>query len=301
MDLLVAQLLNGLVYGVLLFLMAAGLSLIFGLMNVVSLAHGRSSLLAPMSACRSSSRRQFLARAPPRAHPRRRGRPSRSNGCSWARSIAAATWISAAHVRIHFVFLDLVQDGLGPIGATASGAGSPAGNHAHRLRVFSAYAYSDRLRLCDRAMLCCFLSGAASGHGPAGVDVRRWHRGSGATFRAVQRHIRLRRCAGGRGGWRGPILTLPAWTPKSSFRRSSSCDRGLGSLRAHSSQLLIASPTPSAGLLPSLALFLIYLAMILVCLVRPQACSASILRCLDSIGRPHHGGADHRPDAPRRT
>src|SRR6266498_1081189 len=40
MDLLVAQLLNGLVYGVLLFLMAAGLSLIFGLMNVVSLAHG---------------------------------------------------------------------------------------------------------------------------------------------------------------------------------------------------------------------------------------------------------------------
>ncbi|MFZ3357894.1 MAG: ABC transporter permease [Xanthobacteraceae bacterium] len=40
MELLVAQLLNGLVYGVLLFLMAAGLSLIFGLMNVVSLAHG---------------------------------------------------------------------------------------------------------------------------------------------------------------------------------------------------------------------------------------------------------------------
>src|SRR4030088_3695039 len=38
MDLLVAQLLNGLVYGMLLFLMAAGLSLIFGLMNVVSLA-----------------------------------------------------------------------------------------------------------------------------------------------------------------------------------------------------------------------------------------------------------------------
>jgi branched-chain amino acid transport system permease protein len=39
MELFVAQLLNGLVYGVLLFLMAAGLSLIFGLMNVVSLAH----------------------------------------------------------------------------------------------------------------------------------------------------------------------------------------------------------------------------------------------------------------------
>src|ERR1700758_1071741 len=45
MELLVAQLLNGLVYGVLLFLMAAGLSLIFGLMNVISLAHGSVFML----------------------------------------------------------------------------------------------------------------------------------------------------------------------------------------------------------------------------------------------------------------
>src|SRR5580692_10719528 len=45
MELLVAQLLNGLVYGVLLFLMAAGLSLIFGLMNVVSLVHGSFFML----------------------------------------------------------------------------------------------------------------------------------------------------------------------------------------------------------------------------------------------------------------
>lgn len=45
MELFVAQLLNGLVYGVLLFLMAAGLSLIFGLMNVVSLAHGSFFML----------------------------------------------------------------------------------------------------------------------------------------------------------------------------------------------------------------------------------------------------------------
>jgi len=34
------QLLNGLSYGVLLFLLAAGLSLIFGLMNIVNMAHG---------------------------------------------------------------------------------------------------------------------------------------------------------------------------------------------------------------------------------------------------------------------
>ena len=45
MEFLLAQLLNGLVYGMLLFLMAAGLSLIFGLMNVVSLAHGSFFML----------------------------------------------------------------------------------------------------------------------------------------------------------------------------------------------------------------------------------------------------------------
>jgi branched-chain amino acid transport system permease protein len=42
---LITQILNGLVYGTLLFLTAAGLSLIFGLMNVVSLAHGSFFML----------------------------------------------------------------------------------------------------------------------------------------------------------------------------------------------------------------------------------------------------------------
>ncbi|MBI4631954.1 MAG: branched-chain amino acid ABC transporter permease [Chloroflexi bacterium] len=40
LDILVIQLLNGLVFSLLLFLMAAGLSLILGLMDVVNLAHG---------------------------------------------------------------------------------------------------------------------------------------------------------------------------------------------------------------------------------------------------------------------
>jgi len=39
-SLLVAQLLNGLQYGVLLFLLAAGLTLVFGIMSFVNLAHG---------------------------------------------------------------------------------------------------------------------------------------------------------------------------------------------------------------------------------------------------------------------
>src|SRR5436189_5696814 len=40
MALLFVQLLNGLQYGVMLFLMAAGLTLVFGIMNLVNLAHG---------------------------------------------------------------------------------------------------------------------------------------------------------------------------------------------------------------------------------------------------------------------
>jgi branched-chain amino acid transport system permease protein len=45
MQIAVTQLVNGLVLGMLLFLMSAGLSLIFGLMNVVNLAHGSFFML----------------------------------------------------------------------------------------------------------------------------------------------------------------------------------------------------------------------------------------------------------------
>ena len=45
MEFFVTQALNGLVYGVMLFLIAAGLSLIFGLMNVVNAAHGSFFML----------------------------------------------------------------------------------------------------------------------------------------------------------------------------------------------------------------------------------------------------------------
>lgn len=38
--LLIEQALNGLQFGVMLFLMAAGLTLIFGVMGVINLAHG---------------------------------------------------------------------------------------------------------------------------------------------------------------------------------------------------------------------------------------------------------------------
>lgn len=45
MEFFVTQVLNGLVYGMMLFLIAAGLSLIFGLMNVVNVAHGSFFML----------------------------------------------------------------------------------------------------------------------------------------------------------------------------------------------------------------------------------------------------------------
>lgn len=45
MQLAVTQIVNGLVFGMLLFLMASGLSLIFGLMNVVNVAHGSFFML----------------------------------------------------------------------------------------------------------------------------------------------------------------------------------------------------------------------------------------------------------------
>jgi branched-chain amino acid transport system permease protein len=45
MDIFFIQLLNGLVFSMLLFVLAAGLSLIFGQMNVINLAHGAFYLL----------------------------------------------------------------------------------------------------------------------------------------------------------------------------------------------------------------------------------------------------------------
>lgn len=48
--LLLAQLLNGLQYGVLLFLMAAGLTLVFGIMSFVNLAHGSLYMLGAYAA-----------------------------------------------------------------------------------------------------------------------------------------------------------------------------------------------------------------------------------------------------------
>ena len=46
-DLLLIQIVNGIVSGMILALVASGLTLIFGIMDVVNFAHGGSSCLAP--------------------------------------------------------------------------------------------------------------------------------------------------------------------------------------------------------------------------------------------------------------
>ena len=45
MALFLIQVLNGLQFGVLLFLIAAGLTLVFGVMNFINLAHGTQYML----------------------------------------------------------------------------------------------------------------------------------------------------------------------------------------------------------------------------------------------------------------
>lgn len=49
-SLLLAQMLNGLQYGVMLFLLAAGLTLVFGIMSFVNLAHGSLYMLGAYAA-----------------------------------------------------------------------------------------------------------------------------------------------------------------------------------------------------------------------------------------------------------
>ena len=74
MSLLIEQCLNGLQLGILLFLISAGLTLVFGIMNFVNLAHGSlfmlgafvTAWLTPLQAraTTSSSRRSWPGMSP---------------------------------------------------------------------------------------------------------------------------------------------------------------------------------------------------------------------------------------------
>ena len=279
MDLLVAQLLNGLVYGVLLFLMAAGLSLIFGLMNVVSLAHGSFFMLGAYVGLST-----FQA-----------------TGSFWLALVLAPLPVIATGIvmerlfmrplyrRGHmdqvlltfgftFVFLDLVQTVWGrsvlrlPVpealqGTIHIGAG-----------VFSAYRlFLIGFGFAIALLLWLFLERSRIGAMVrAGVDDAQMASGLGGNIPALFSGMfgfGVALAAIG-GVAAGPILSLypgmdaeiliPAFIVI--------VIGGLGSLRgAFVGSLLIGiADTFGKAYLPSLALFLIYLAMILVLLVRPQ-------------------------------
>jgi branched-subunit amino acid ABC-type transport system permease component len=65
MDILVLQIFNSLFYASVLFLIAAGLSLIFGVMRIVNMAHGALSTPSAPSSRRGWSGAQLRSVCPP--------------------------------------------------------------------------------------------------------------------------------------------------------------------------------------------------------------------------------------------
>jgi branched-chain amino acid transport system permease protein len=278
-EVFVAQLLNGLVYGVLLFLMAAGLSLIFGLMNVVSLAHGSFFMLGAyvgMSIFRAT-------------------------GSFWLALLLAPVPVIVAGVIIErlfmrplyrrghmdqvlltfgftFVFLDLVQTVWGRTVQRLPAPEALQGTIHIGAGVFSAYRlFLIGFGFAIALLLWLFLERSRIGAMVrAGVDDAQMASGLGGNIPALFSGIfgfgAALAAIGGVAA--GPILSLypgmdaeiliPAFIVI--------VIGGLGSLRgAFVGSLLIGiADTFGKAYLPSLALFLIYLAMILVLLIRPQ-------------------------------
>src|SRR5471030_1554891 len=279
MELFVAQLLNGLVYGVLLFLMAAGLSLIFGLMNVVSLAHGSFFMLGA-----------YLGLS-----------IFRATGSFWLALILAPIPVVAIGVAIErlflrplyrrghmdqvlltfgftFVFLDLVQTVWGRSVQRLPVPEALQGTMQIGAGIFSAYRlFLIGFGFAIALLLWLFLERSRIGAMVrAGVDDAQMAAGLGGNIPALFSGMfgfGVALAALG-GVAAGPILSLypgmdaeiliPAFIVI--------VIGGLGSLRgAFVGSLLIGiADTFGKAYLPSLALFLIYLAMILVLLVRPQ-------------------------------
>lgn len=279
MELLVAQLLNGLVYGVLLFLMAAGLSLIFGLMNVVSLVHGSFFMLGA-----------FIGLA-----------IFRLTGSFWLALVLSPIPVVAVGVLIEmlflrrlyarghmdqvlltfgltFVFYDLVQTVWGKVVLTLPAPESLQSTVNIGVGVFSAYRlFLIGLGFVIAIMLWALLERSRIGAMVrAGVDDAAMAAGLGgnipALFTGVFGFGVALAALGGIAA--GPVLGLypgmdtdiliPAFIVI--------VIGGMGSLRgAFIGSLLIGiADTFGKAYLQSTSLFLIYLAMTFVLLVRPQ-------------------------------
>ncbi len=95
LTLLLVQTLNGLQLGVLLFLIAAGLTLVFGVMDFINLAHGVQYMLgAYLAVMFYGLTGNFFLRAGPRA---RRG--ARSSGCCSSSSCSAISTTATISTR----------------------------------------------------------------------------------------------------------------------------------------------------------------------------------------------------------
>jgi branched-chain amino acid transport system permease protein len=279
MELLVAQLLNGLVYGVLLFLMAAGLSLIFGLMNVVSLAHGSFFMLGA-----------FLGLS-----------IFRVTGSFWLALVLAPipvvvlgilmeiVFLRPLYARGHmdqvlltfgftFVFYDLVQSVWGRVMLRLPTPDALSGTLHIGLGVFSAYrmfliAFGFGIALLLWLLLERSRIGAMV---RAGVDNAAMAAGLGANIPALFTGIfGFGVALAGLGGIAaGPILGLYPGMDTDILIPSFIVIviGGMGSLRgAFVGSLLIGIvDTFGKAYFQSVALFLIYLAMTLVLLVRSQ-------------------------------
>jgi branched-subunit amino acid ABC-type transport system permease component len=89
---LLIQILNSVQYGLVLFMLAAGLTLIFGIMGVVNLAHGSFYMLGAYLAYSLSGLFGSLTLAIWAARCCRSCSAWRWNGCCFATSTSATTW-----------------------------------------------------------------------------------------------------------------------------------------------------------------------------------------------------------------
>ena len=279
MEFFIAQLLNGLVYGVLLFLMAAGLSLIFGLMNVVSLAHGSFFMLGAffgLSIARfTGSFWWALVLAPI---------PAAALGI-----IMEFLFMRPLYRRGHmdqvlltfgftFVFFDLVQAVWGRVIVRLPAPEALQGTTQIGLGVFSTYRlFLIGFGFAIALLMWLFLERSRLGAMVrAGVDDAAMAAGLGGNVPALFTSLfgaGVALAALG-GVAAGPVLGLypgmdteiliPAFIVI--------VIGGMGSLRgAFIGSLLIGEiDTFGKAYFPSLALFLIYVVMALVLLVRPQ-------------------------------
>jgi branched-chain amino acid transport system permease protein len=279
MDLFVAQLLNGLVYGVLLFLMAAGLSLIFGLMNVVSLAHGSFFMLGA-----------FFGLA-----------IFKASGSFWLALVLAPIPVIALGVLMEllflrplykrghmdqvlltfgftFVFLDLVQTVWGRMVMRLPAPPSLQGIVHIGAGVFSAYRlFLIGFGFAIALLLWLFLERSRVGAMVrAGVDNAVMAAGLGANIPALFTGIfgfGVAFAALG-GIAAAPVLGLYPGMDSEILIPAFIVIviGGMGSLRgAFAGSLLIGiADTFGKAYLQSIALFLIYLAMTAVLLIRPQ-------------------------------